>query len=136
MVDSGLYWVLLYTKPRAESWAELNLRRQGFPTLLPRVNARGAYVPLFPRYLFVACREDQRIEPLRNTRGVHSIVYCGDRPARVPHEVILEVRQRMNAHGVVTVESPAPIDPLFARAERERVRTLIKLAQAGFRVVA
>ena len=136
MVDSGLYWVLLYTKPRAESWAEINLRRQGFYTLLPRVSSRGSFVPLFSRYLFAACREDQRIQPLRSTRGVQSIVYCGDRPARVPLEVISELRQRMDAHGVVTVDSPPFVDPLFARAERERVRTLVKLAQAGFRVVA
>jgi transcriptional antiterminator RfaH len=136
MVDPGLCWVLLYTKPHAESWAEINLRRQGYATLLPRVRARTSFGPLFPRYLFAAYREDQRIEPLRSTRGIHSIVHCGDRPARVPLEVIEEVRSRMDAHGVVTLDVPAPPDPLFARAERERVRTLIKLAQAGFRVVA
>lgn len=136
MVDSGLCWVLLYTKPHAESWAEINLRRQGYGTLLPRVRARRGFGPLFPRYLFAAYRGDQRIEPLRSTRGIQSIVQCGDHPARVPAGVIEEIRSRMDAHGIVTVDVPAPADPLFARAERERVRALVKLAQAGFRVVA
>jgi transcriptional antiterminator RfaH len=135
-VDSGLCWVLLYTKPHAESWAEINLRRQGYATLLPRVRARTSFAPLFPRYLFAGYRLDQRIAPLRNTRGIQSIVHCGDQPARVPPEVIEEVRGRMDAHGVVALDVAAPRDPLFARAERERTRTLIKLAQAGFRVVA
>ena len=136
MVDSGLCWVLLYTKPHAESWAEINLRRQGYATLLPRIRARQSFTPLFPRYLFAAYRGDQRLQPLRSTRGVQSIVHCGDKPARVPLEIVEEIRARMDAHGIVTVDVPSPPDPLFARAERERVRTLVKLAKAGFRIVA
>lgn len=135
-MDRELCWVLLYTKPHAESWAEINLRRQGYDTLLPRVRSRNAFVPLFSRYVFAAYRENQRMEPLRSTRGVQSIVHCGDRPARVPPEIIEEVRNRMDAHGVVTVDVPPASDPMFARAERERTRALIKLAEAGFRVVA
>ena len=54
----------------------------------------------------------------------------------MPLDIIEEIRARMDAHGIVTVELPAPPDPLFARAERERVRTLVKLAKAGFRIVA
>ena len=136
MVDPELCWVLLYTKPHAESWAEINLRRQGYATLLPRVRARNAFAPLFTRYLFAAHSADQRLEPIRSTRGVLSIVQFGDRVARVPVAVIEEVRARMDAYGVVTVEAPATPDPLFARAERERVRALVKFAKAGFRVVA
>ena len=136
MVDPELCWVLLYTKPHAESWAEINLRRQGYATLLPRVRARNAFAPLFTRYLFAAHSPDQRLEPIRSTRGVQSIVQFGDRPARVPVAVIEEIRARMDAHGVVTMETPATPDPLFARAERERVRALVKFAKAGFRVVA
>jgi hypothetical protein len=136
MVDPELCWVLLYTKPHAESWAEINLRRQGYVTLLPRVRSQSTFVPLFSRYLFAAYAPDQRIEPLRSTRGVQSIVHCGERPARVPPDVVAEIRSRMDPHGVVTVEEHPRSNPLFALAERERTRTLIKLAQAGFRVVA
>lgn len=136
MADSELFWLLLYTKPRAEAWAEINLRKQGFATLLPRVRRRDGFAPLFPRYLFVGHTAEQAIEPLRSTRGVLYTVHCGDRPARVPEAVVAEVRARMDAVGVVTLDESVRPDPLFAKAERERIRTLEKFARAGFRVVA
>ena len=135
-VMDDLGWMLLYTKPRAEAWAEMNLRKQGFATLLPRVKQRIGFGPLFPRYLFVGARDEQRVEPLRSTLGVLYVVHAGDRPARVPQSVIDEVRSRMDAYGVVTIDPSPAADTLFAKQQRERVRTLLKLAQAGFRVVA
>jgi hypothetical protein len=136
MVDCDFCWVLLYTKPRAEAWAEINLRKQCFATLLPRVRTPTGFGPLFPRYLFAGYAAGQRIEPLRSTRGVLYVVHCGAKPARVPVPVIDEVRGRMDAHGVVTVATSPEANPLFAAAQRERIRTLEKLARAGFRVVA
>jgi hypothetical protein len=136
MADDELSWMLLYTKPRAEAWADINLRRQGFQTLLPRVRRPDGFGPLFPRYLFVGHAPGQPAEPLRSTRGVLYVVHCGDRPARVPASVVRDIRARMDASGVVEVERSPAVDPLFARAERERVRALVKLANAGFRVVA
>ena len=129
-----LSWKLLYTKPHAEAWAEANLRRQGFSTLLPRVRQRGAVGQLFPRYLFAAHEPDVPERPLHSTLGVLYVVRCGERPARVPLEVIEEIRGRMDAHGVVRLdEAPRP-DPLFAKAQRERLHALESLAAAGFRV--
>jgi len=52
----------------------------------------------------------------------------------VPRDVIDEVRGRMNENGVVHLESKPELDSLFATRERERVRALVKFAQAGFRV--
>jgi transcriptional antiterminator RfaH len=136
MNESELRWMLLYTKPHAESWAEINLRRQLFATLLPRVRHQAGFRPLFPRYLFVGLAPEQTVAPLRSTRGILYIVHCGERPAHVPSSVILEVRARMDARGVVAVDPGPGTDPLFASRERERIRTLEKLARAGFRVVA
>ena len=138
MIENGsdLSWVLLYTKPYAETWADANLRRQGFLTLLPRVRRRGGFAPLFPRYLFAAHRPGQSTSPLRSTRGVLYVVQCGDHAARVPPGVIEQVRARMDAEGLVRLDAAPPVDPLFARAERERIRALERLARAGFRVVA
>jgi transcriptional antiterminator RfaH len=135
-VDRDLCWLLLYTKARAESWADMNLRKQGFATLLPRVRRRDGFGPLFPRYVFVGVPAEADFRSAYSTRGVLYVVHCGDRPARVPLEVIHEIRTRMDAHGVVELEAQPLADPLFERRERERVRTLVKLAQAGFRIVA
>jgi transcriptional antiterminator RfaH len=135
-VDRDLCWLLLYTKARAESWADINLRKQGFETLLPRVRQRDGFGPLFPRYVFVGAPAGADFRPARSTRGVLYVVHCGENPARVPLDVIDEIRARMNEHGIVELERRLPTDPLFARRERERVRALVKFAKAGFRVVA
>jgi hypothetical protein len=135
-VDRDLCWLLLYTKAHAESWADINLRKQGFATLLPRVQQRGGFGPLFPRYVFVGAPSGTDLRPARSTRGVLYVVRCGEKPARVPLEVIDGILARMDAHGVVALEGRPVVDPLFARRERERVRALVKFAQAGFRVVA
>ncbi len=135
-VDRDRCWLLLYTKARAESWAEINLRKQGFATLLPRVRQRHGFAPLFPRYVFVGAPVAGGFRSVRSTRGVQYVVHCGDRPARVPLEIIDEIRARMDDLGVVQLDDQPGVDPLFARRERERVRALVKFAQAGFRVVA
>ena len=131
---TDLCWQLLYTKPRAETWVEINLRRQGYATLYPLVRARSGLKPLFPRYMFAGFLSGQSPRPLRSTMGVLYVVHCGGEPARVPHDVIAGVRSRMNESGVVTLDLPAARDPLFDRRERERVRALVKLAAAGFRI--
>jgi transcription antitermination factor NusG len=127
-------WTLVYTKVNCEAWSEANLRNQGFSVLMPRVRARAGFAPLFPRYLFVGHEPGRDTRPLRNTLGVRYVVSFGGYPVRVPQSVIDEVRSRMDAHGVVHLEPEATTRPLFDRRERERVSTLVKLAQAGFRV--
>ena len=135
-VDRDRCWLLLYTKARAESWADINLRKQGFETLLPRVRQRHGFGPLFPRYLFVGGPVGSDFRVAQNTRGVLYVVHFGDKPARVPLEVIDDILVRMNEQGVVELEGRPETDPLFVRRERERVRALVKFARAGFRVVA
>ena len=134
-MERELEWKLVYTKARCEVWSEMNLRRQGFSVLMPRVRGRAGFAPLFPRYLFVGHERGRDTTPVRNTRGVLRLVQFGPLPARVPQEVIDEIRGRMNPHGLVELETVVE-RPLFDRREQERVRTLVKLAQAGFRVVA
>ncbi|MDB4875828.1 MAG: transcriptional regulator [Gemmatimonadetes bacterium] len=132
--DSDVSWLLLYTKPHTETWADINLRHQGFLTLLPRVGSRTGMRPLFPRYLFVGLPFARSPRPLANTLGVLYVVQCGELPARVPPDVIAQLRARMNEHGIVQIERVPTPDALFATRERERVNALVKLAQAGFRV--
>lgn len=133
---SQVVWQLLYTKPRAEAWAEANLRRQGFEVLCPRVAENFGFVPLFPRYVFAGSADGERLQACRSTRGVLYVVQCGDNPARIPTSLIEEIAGRMDAHGVVRLDASPRPDPLYAKRERERVRTLIKFAAAGWRVKA
>jgi len=127
-------WKLVYTKVHCEAWSEANLRNQGFFVLLPRVRARSGFAPLFPRYVFVGHEAGRDTRCLQSTLGVQYVVTFGDNPVRVPQDVIDEVRSRMDAHGVVQLDPAVARKPLFDRRERERVRALVKFAQAGFRV--
>jgi transcription termination factor NusG len=134
MSDTVLIWQLLYTKPHAEMQAELNLRRQGFATLLPRVRNGSECTPLFPRYIFCGHCPGQPTASLRSTMGVLDIVRWGEQPARVPPEVIDEIRSRMNGRNIVRLGDGPKGDPLFAKTQYERVHALERLAAAGFRV--
>jgi hypothetical protein len=133
-VEGDLTWQLLYTKRHAEAWVDANLRHQGFESLMPLTGSRSGFVPLFPRYVFAGFRDGQRAASLGGTYGVQYIVCCGSKPAVVPHEVIAEVRARMDSRGVVPVERLTGVDPIFAKRLRERLHALERLSAAGFKV--
>ena len=137
-MGQDLEWKLVYTKARCEAWSEANLRNQGFAVLLPRVRSSSgrSFEALFPRYVFIGHARGRDLSPVRSTRGVLRIVEFAGQPARVPSDVIAEIRSRMDAHGVVELDAMAPPRPLFDRRAHERLRALVRLAQAGFRVVA
>ena len=109
-------WFAVLTKPRAEAVAELNLRRQGFHCLFPRVRrmlrtAHGLEArveSLFPRYLFL--RTDPQTNSLaavRSTKGAVGLVRFGIEPTRVPDAVMDRIQQRVDASdGFVRLEAP------------------------------
>lgn len=123
-------WVLLYTKPRAEAWAEIHLRKDGVVTLLPRVRQRTGFGALFPRYLLAGCTDEDVLGHLRTAVGILYVVPCGDAPAVVPPDVIGELRSRMGERGVVTLDPAPSTDSLFAPSRRARVRALLRRARA------
>ena len=129
-------WKLVYTKVHCETWSAANLRNQGFSVLLPWIWARAGFAPLFPRYLFVGHQPGRDTRSLRSTLGISYVVTLGEHPVRVPQAVIDEVRSRMDTQGVVQLDAQATRLRLFDRRERERVRALVKFAQAGFRVAS
>lgn len=134
MYGGDLSWRLLYTKPRAEARADANLRRQGFATLMPWVKGRSDIAPLSPHCLFAGVQHGQSDRVLHGTYGVLYAAHCGDCPARVPGEVIGEIRARMDGYEVVHLEQEPERDMLFVSRERERTEALLRLAQVGFRV--
>ena len=98
-VAVDLFWYLVFTKPKEEERAVLNLERQGYLCYLPRVTAERCSKsnlilksePLFPRYIFVQVPDhthDASWVPIRSTLGVSNIVLFGGQPAKVSDELI------------------------------------------------
>ncbi len=91
------HWHLVFTKPRQEKRAALNLSQQGFEVFLPMMGKEVlrqntvdlAEEPLFKRYLFV--RFDEKSSPwhvIKNTLGVSDLVRFGNVLATIPDEMI------------------------------------------------
>jgi len=135
-------WYAVHTRPCAEAKAVENLRRQGYPTYLPRHRRwvrharRRAIVlrPLFPSYLFVGIdRAVMSWRPVLSTIGVAGMVRGGDEPIPVPGAIIDLLRQR-ECDGAFDELTPAsrlkPGDPV--RMNDGPLATLVgRLAAAG-----
>jgi transcriptional antiterminator RfaH len=113
-------WYVVYTQAQNEGRAEVNLRRQGFTTYLPRYlrNRRHARKteavsrPLFPRYIFVALDlARDRWHSIHSTFGVSRLVLAGEEPLAVPANVVEEIRARESSEGFVTLGLPAGVGP-------------------------
>ncbi len=113
-------WYVVHTQPNGEGRADLNLRRQGFATYLPRYARRRRHArrqdvvrrPLFPRYLFVALDlARDRWRAIHSTFGVDRLVLAGEEPLPVPQGVVEEIRAREGGDGLVTIGLPAGVGP-------------------------
>lgn len=113
---------------------EINDRKQGHETLLPRVRCRSRFSPLSSRYLFAGHSDAHTATAMQHTFGIMYIVTFGVAPARVPLEVIDEIRARMDDHGVIAMVRSTPEDALFAARQHERLSALEQGAAAGFRL--
>jgi transcriptional antiterminator RfaH len=109
-------WFAVYTKPRQENVALLNLERQSFECYLPmaegsdqRRSARNKarHEPLFPRYLFLnADPQRQSLEVVRSTRGVTGLVRAGIELIKIPESIIAGLKVRMHpATGLIPLDS-------------------------------
>ena len=96
------HWYVIQTKPRQESVAEDNLKRQSFEVYFPQITEprrhRGKWKeviqPLFPRYLFVRLDLSRdNTAPIRSTHGVTKLVRFGEIPRPVPDTFIRELQQ-------------------------------------------
>ena len=113
-------WYVVHTQPNGEGKAELNLRRQGFTTYLPRYLRKRRHArrtdtvarPLFSRYLFVTLDlARDRWRSIDSTFGVAHLVGGGDEPRPVPDEVVDEIRARESEGGFVALGLPAGLEP-------------------------
>jgi len=116
----GARWYVVHTQPNREACADLNLRRQGFRTYLPRYARRRRHArredtvarPLFPRYVFVALDlARDRWRAIHSTFGVSRLVLASEAPLPVPDGVVDEIRARETGDGLVTLGLPANLGP-------------------------
>ena len=111
-------WFAVYTKPRQEQVALLNLERQSFECFLPmaenpfqrRSKKNGSPPePLFPRYLFLnAIPELQNLASVRSTRGIVGLVRTGLKLIRVPESIITGLKARTDSDtGLIALDPVA-----------------------------
>ena len=109
-------WFAVYTKPRQEQVALLNLERQAFECYLPMAadpyQRRSAgnktrHEPLFPRYLFLnGDPQRQSLAAVRSTRGVVGLVRAGFELIKIPASIIAGLKDRMHpATGMIPLDS-------------------------------
>lgn len=106
-------WYCARTQPKHEQIAARSLRsRLGLEVFNPRLrmerSTRRGVVrviePLFPCYVFVRCDLSERIDQIRHTNGVSSLVRFGVRIPTVPDEVVDELRQCFESEEPIEVE--------------------------------
>jgi len=117
---SARRWYVVHTQSNGEVRADLNLRRQGFATYLPRYARRRSHArryevvrrPLFPRYLFVGVDlARDRWRAIHSTFGVNRLVLAGEEPLPVPDRVVDDIRAREDGDGLVVLGLPAGLGP-------------------------
>jgi transcriptional antiterminator RfaH len=101
--NDGTFWWIVETKPRAELTAIKNLENQGFSSYCPLFKCesiRGRQLkvitsPLFPRYVFVKANlvAHKKIHLIRSTIGVSQLLKVGEKPTKVPCQIIFELKQ-------------------------------------------
>lgn len=120
------YWILVTSKPAKETWACLNIEKQGSSVYMPmarmvHIRKRKKVIrtlPLFSRYIFVQIVSEWRF--LLGTFGVAGIIMKKNAPARVHDWIIEELKAREDDEGYVTLE-PSP-EPSYKKGQRVLLR--------------
>jgi transcriptional antiterminator RfaH len=115
-----MFWACVRTEPKRELVAKHFLELAGYQVYVPRVreqrirNHRKLEIlaPLFPCYAFIVI--DQQWHTARRSIGVASLVMDGERPARVPDQVVDAIRRREVRGALELPKAPdfTPGDPV------------------------
>ena len=136
-------WHAVSTRPHNERLAAAHLERQGFNVFLPlRVKTvrharqfRTVHAPLFPGYLFVQLDlAHQQWRSVNGTRGVVSLVMCGERPAVMPQGVVECLHSLSTGGGLVQFDSDLNIGQrvrILAGPFAEHIGTLRHMDDRG-----
>lgn len=106
---SDKVWLALYTKPFKEYQVRDLLSDRGIEVYVPEITVQQRSgrkkKPFFPHYLFARLDPSSGlITDVRWTPGVRYIVRAGNRPVRVPDEVVEHIRRRLAKMGVLRPE--------------------------------
>ncbi|MGD2177210.1 MAG: transcription termination/antitermination NusG family protein [Anaerolineae bacterium] len=106
---SDKIWLALYTKPFKEYQVRDLLSGQGIEVYLPEITvlqrSGRKKKPFFPHYLFARLDPASgQITDVRWTPGMRYIIRAGNRPVRVPDDVVEHIRRRLAKMGVVRPE--------------------------------
>lgn len=113
-------WYLVYTKPKQENVALLNLQQQGFQAYLPLyknfkntlASALIGFEPMFARYVFFRpATATQSISSVRSTRGVASIVRFGYEPAVVKDDTLRAIKKFEDHRNAADLAELSPMQP-------------------------
>lgn len=116
-------WYAVYTRHQHEKVAARNLAQKRFEVFLPlfqvahrwKDRTKKLSLPLFPCYLFLRGRIEQRLD-LLSTPGVCSLVTFAGQPAVVAEEEVKAVRR--------AIESNARVEPFPYWKSGDRVRVI------------
>ena len=107
-------WYCARTKPKHEHIAAADLRKNlelefFLPRLrIERATQRGAVrviEPLFPCYIFVRCVIEEKINEIRHTNGISSLVRFGLEIPKIADAIIEELQKCFEAEEPMTVEN-------------------------------
>jgi transcriptional antiterminator RfaH len=122
------FWAVARLQGHRERLALHCLGLAGYPTYLPRIRARRVIgnrkvseaAPLFPGYCFLTIELQWHVA--RWAPGVINIIMDGERPARVPDQIIRALRGRERG-GLITLPTKPPLGPPFVPGDRLRIRS-------------
>ncbi len=106
-------WYLINTQSGRENLAEMNLRRLGVETFLPRIRQNKVIRqkrqtvtgPLFKGYLFARFDLEILYRAVNFSWGVRRVVCFGPEPVVVEEEIIKSIQSRLK-EGFKTVQPP------------------------------
>lgn len=122
-------WTAAQTEHRAERTARSSVEALGFRVLFPVYKARPvrgvrATLPLFEGYLIFRMDSQLGSAGISSSKGIRSIVRCGECVCQIPDEEIRGIRSMMDSDGYVELESEEP--PVFS------FQSAVKALQGAF----
>ena len=105
-------WYLAQVKPNSYKLAELNLKRQGFNTFLPKYlttkiksqRFKTSNTPLFPGYIFVKLSKiSLQLRSLKATRGISGIVSLDGKYKPLPEYVVKELKAHCDKNDIFSL---------------------------------